>query len=447
MSKTHDLIVVGAGPACHPAAKFCRQAGWRVGVVESGPFGGTCPNTGCNPKKVLLSSPEARNMAAHLLGKGLTSAPGIAWADLMAFKRGFTRPVSAEVQESYRELGVDIFPGQAVFLDQDSLRVGDQTLTAERFLVAVGAKPRPLAFPGAELVATSDDFLDLPALPKRLVFLGGGFISFELGHIAAACGAEVHIMTHGDKVLRAFDQDLVQRVVEASREMGLEVSLHAPVAGIEKRGQVLAVKTGQNGEIEILADMVVNGAGRVPRLDGLGLEAAGVAFDQGGVTVDEFLRSPTNPKVYAAGDCARTPFMLTPVADMESLVAGQNMVHGNTRKADYTGVPSVLFALPPLAMVGLTEEQCQQQGLACRKHELNLAESFPWRRLGEKTGFAKVLVDKASGLILGAHILGHDAPEIVNIFALAMRQGLPAETLAQGVWAYPTSGYYARYMV
>ena len=446
MADSYDLVVFGSGPGAGPAIKECVQAGWRVALVEDGRFGGVCPNTGCNPKKLLMAAPEARAMAAHLLGKGADSAPHCVWKEMMAFKRAQTEPISQDVLDYYRKLGVDVIQARGTFTGPVTARAGDRELAAKKFLVAVGAGPKRFGFPGAEHVSVSDAFLDLDELPQRLVLLGGGFIAFEFAHIANACGSRVSILTHGDRALRRFDADAARRVVAASRESGVEVLENAPAYSVEKTTQGFLIRCGTDGTLLRETDMVVNCAGRAPRLEGLGLETAGVAFGRSGVSVDSRMRSVSNESVYAVGDCADTPFALTPTADMESMVAAAGLLGLEGPTADYTGVPSVLFTLPPLGMVGLTEDACQARGLDYEKRERELAESFPWKRLGETVGYSKVLTDKADGKILGAHILGHNAEEVINLFALAMRQGLPASALREGVWAYPTCGYYARYM-
>ncbi len=443
MTRAYDLVVLGGGPACGPAARRCREAGWSVAVIEAGLLGGVCPHTGCNPKKVLMAAPEAMAAAAHLAGKGLTGGPALDWAALMAFKRTFTAPIDARVEASYREAGIDVVRGRGVFTGPRSVRVGETELTAKKILIAVGATHKHFTFPGAEHLSTSDAFLDMDALPGRVAFLGGGFIAFELAHVAAVCGARATILTHGDAALRRFDQGVVARLVAATRAMGVEVVLDAPVAAIRRDAAGLAVETPRGF---FAADMAVNAAGRPPALAGLGLDAAGIAATPRGITVDAYLRCAGNPDVYAAGDCLDAPYALTPTADLESRIAGENMVSGDSETIDRTGTPSVLFTLPPLAMAGLTEEECRARDLPCVKKETDLAASFPWKRLGETAGYAKTLVSPGDDRILGAHILGHAAEEIINVVALAMRQGIPAKALREGIWAYPTAGYYLRYM-
>jgi glutathione reductase (NADPH) len=443
MAREYDLVILGAGPACGPAARRCREAGWNVAVVEAGLLGGVCPHTGCNPKKVLMAAPEAITAARHLTGKGLTGEPRPDWPALMTFKRGFTATIDAQVEAGYREAGIDVFHGRGVFIGGHAVAVGETELAARKILIAVGATHQRFSFPGAEHLATSDGFLDMDALPARLVFVGGGFIAFELAHVAAACGAKATILTHGDAALRRFDQDAVAHLLRATRAMGITVRLNAPVTRIDRQGEALLVQTS---DASFETDMAINAAGRPPHIEGLGLDAAGVARTKAGIVVNGYLQSTSNPDVYAAGDCLDAPYALTPTADLESHVAAENMLSGNSTRINRTGTPSVLFTLPPLAMAGLTEAQCRSHGIAYVKKEYDLAGAFPWKRLGETTGYSKTLVAPDDGRILGAHILGHAAEEMINVVALAMRQDIPAKALREALWAYPTCGYYLRYM-
>lgn len=438
----YDLAVIGGGPACGPAARACREAGWSVCVIESGLLGGVCPHTGCNPKKVLMGPAEAVAMARHLAGKGLAGEPRPDWTAMAAFTRTFTEPVAPWLANDYAKRGIDVLHARTAFTGPRTLQAGEKTIEAKKILLAVGATHQRFDFPGAQHLATSDDFLALTRLPARIVFVGGGFVAFELAHLAAACGARATILTHGDAALRRFDADLVARLVAATESMGIAVHLNAPVARIDKESQGLCVS---GPGFSLAADMAVNAAGRPPQLAGLGLEAAGVAATRSGVTVNDQLQSVTNPDVYAAGDCLDAPYALTPTADLESRVVAANLL-GTPTAIDRTGTPSALFTQPPLAMCGLTEADCQARGIAYVKKEYDLADSFPWQRLGETVGWSKTLVSPDDDRILGAHILGHAAEEVINVVALAMRQRLPASALRQGIWTYPTCGYYLRYM-
>ncbi len=218
--------------------------------------------------------------------------------------------------------------------------MGDDALTGRFVLVAAGARPATLGIPGEAHIITSDQFLELEQLPQRIAFIGGGYISFEFAHVAARPGAQVQILHRGVRPLEGFDADLVEQLVQATRELGVDVRLNTVVGGIEKDGDHFAVKTSnENGEQTFEADLVVHGAGRVPEIDDLDLEKAGVKREKQGVSVDEYLQSHSNPTVYAAGDAAASGGLpLTPVASMEGHVAASNMLNGNHRKPNYTGV-------------------------------------------------------------------------------------------------------------
>jgi len=447
MAHRYDLAILGAGPACGPAARAANDAGKSVAVIEERFFGGVCPMTGCNPKKVLMAAAEAIHAVEKLRGKGLLSTPGLDWEALMRFKREFTEPIPDAVENGYWERGIDTFHGHAAFISESELEVNGEILEAGKFLIATGARPRKLSFPGADLVSDSDAFLDMDALPGRIIFLGGGFISFEFAGIAAQCGAKATILSHGDRALRAFDPDMVDVLTGAMRSDGVGIHLNAPVVSLEKRGTGLVLVAGKNGEITLEADMVVNGAGRVPNVDGIGLEKAGVATGKRGVKVNAFLQSVSNENVYAAGDAADTPFALTPSADIESAAVGKNLVHGNMEQVDYTGIPHVAFSLPPLAAVGASEAELRDKGIKFVAKENNLAEWFSWKRLGETHGAVKILLDEKNDRILGAHMVGHEASELINYFAMAIRLGLPTSEMRKTVWTYPTSSYYIKYMI
>ncbi|MHC1790084.1 dihydrolipoyl dehydrogenase family protein [Solidesulfovibrio sp.] len=443
MASSYDLVIIGGGPACGPAARRCREAGWSVAIIESGLLGGVCPHTGCNPKKALMGPAEAVSMARHLAGKGLTGEPHPDWPAMAAFTRTFTEPVAPWLAEHYRKADIDVLHARATFTGPRTLQAGNTSIAAKKILIAAGATHQRFDFPGAEYLHTSDDFLALEKLPPRIVFVGGGFVAFELAHLAHICGARATILTHGDTALRRFDTDAATRLVEATRAMGIAVHVNAPVTRIDQEPHGLCLSAPG---FDIAADMTVNAAGRPPQIRNLGLDLANVAASPAGISVNEFLQSTTNPDVYAAGDCLDAPFALTPTADLESKVAAENMLHGNTTLINRTGTPSVLFTQPPLAMVGLTEADCLAKNIPFTKKEYDLADAFPWKRLGEHPGYSKTLVDPGTDHILGAHILGHAADELINTVALAMRQGLPAKALREAIWAYPTCGYYLRNM-
>jgi glutathione reductase (NADPH) len=450
MTTTVDVIVLGTGSAAQNVAYTCRASGWSVAIVDSRPFGGTCQLRGCDPKKVLVGVAELVDWSHRMQGKGV-SAPGlsISWSEMIRFKRTFTDPVPEQTEQSFAEAGILTRHGRAHFVDRTSVQVGGDTLVGRHVVIATGARHALLGIPGEELLTTSTQFLELDDLPPRVAFVGGGYIAFEFAHIAARAGARVQVLHRGTHPLNKFDPDLVSQLVQATRELGVEVRLNTAVAAIERQGDHLLVhaRTGAQ-EHTVEADLVVHAAGRVPEIDDLDLEAAGVAHEQDGVSVNEYLQSVTNPAVYAAGDAvASGGFPLTPVAGMQGDMVARNLLEGNRHTPNYIGIPSVVFTTPPLARVGLDEAGAHAQGLRFRTRQEDTSGWYSSRRVAlPHTGF-KVLVEEGTDRILGAHLLGLHAEEVINLFALAIRTGLRATDLKQIVYAYPTSASDVTYMV
>jgi glutathione reductase (NADPH) len=439
MERRFDLVVVGTGVASRVASR-CREAGWTVAVVDYRPFGGTCALRGCVPKKVLVSAAEAVHGARAMAGRGVRpGAVSIDWSELMATKRGVTDPVPARTEDGWAKAGVELLHGAARFVAPDALEVGGQRLLARHVVIATGAIPAPLPFPGHEHVVTSDRFMELPELPRRVVFVGGGYISFEFAHLAARAGAEVTIVHRGPRPLEAFDPDVVDLLVKRTRELGLAVELSTDVRGVERGGAGFTVSAARDGhERRIDADLVVHGAGRIPELEELDLERGGVHRDKSGVTVNQYLQSVSNPAVYAAGDAAASGPKLTPVAGLHADVVATNLLQGNRATASYDGLASAVFTVPPLASAGLTEASARDRGLRFRTRWNDTSEWLGTRRLGETTSGAKVLIEEGTDRILGAHLFGPRADEEINVFAVAIRFGIRAADLSQVLFAYPT---------
>lgn len=448
--RTFDLVVIGTGSAGATAAYRCRAAGWSVAIIDSLPFGGTCALRGCDPKKVLVGAADLLDWYRRMEGHGLVgSGVRIDWPQLMRFKRTFTDPAPKAREEGYAKAGIAAFRGHAQFVDRSAIRVGDETLTARYVLIAAGAKPAPLNIPGEEHLTTSDAFLELEELPRRILFVGGGYISFEFTHVAVRAGAEVRMLHRGNHPLEAFDPDLVVMLTKATRDLGVDVVLGAPVESIERHGSIFMVRTSVDGAPRTYeADLVVHGAGRVPDVDNLALERASVQRERRGIAVNEYLQSVSNPAVYAAGDAAASGPPLTPVAALEGFVVAQNLLNSNQLSVpDYTNVASVVFTVPPLASVGLTEARAKEQGRKFRTKFEDTAWWYSSRRVNAPVSGYKVLVEEGSDRILGAHLLGPHADEVINTFALAMHAGLPTGELKGVLFGYPTGASDAAYMV
>lgn len=385
MSECYDLIVVGSGTAAQVASARVRAAGWKVIVIDHRPFGGTCALRGCDPKKMLVSGEEAVDAVRRMRGHGVDGEARIDWPDLMAFKRSFTDPVPEMQEKRYADQDIDTFHGLARFTGPDTVSVDGRELKARHVLIASGARPVPLGIPGEEHVLTSDGFLELASLPARIAFIGGGYIAAEFSHLAARAGAKAAVLQQGARMLPHFDPDLVDWLMEAFSELGIDVRTDATVKRVERTDQGFLVHTAADGEEQTLAaDLVVHAAGRAPDLDALDLAAAGVALDGRRLKLSEFLQSVSNPRVYAAGDAAGNGPPLTPVSSHDGRMVAGNLLEGNRHRPDYRAVPSVAFTVPPIAAVGLSEQAAMAQGLRVRVKTERVPGWFTARRLAER---------------------------------------------------------------
>jgi len=440
MTKTYDLIVIGGGTAGNGVARMAADAGWSVASIDSEPHGGTCALRGCDPKKMLVAVTEGVEWAENMEGKGLEAQPSVNWPDMIAFKRSFTEAMPPRIEAGLEKAGIDVLHGLARFTGPNTIELNGETLTAKHFHIATGARPMTLNIPGEEHLTTSTEFLELPERPNRIAFVGGGFISMEFAHIVKRAGArEVTVLEMMDRPLGPFDPDLVAMLVEATEELGVDLRTKAKVAKIEKQGDEFTVTVETpDGTETITCDLVVHGTGRVPNIDRLNLEAAGVEYSRRGIKVSDAMRT-TNPAIFAAGDCAASGPKLTPVSAFEGRVAGKNLLAGeDERTVDYPPIPSVVFTLPMVATVGLSEAVAREQGLKFDTHFEKTGDWYSSLRVGAKhTGF-KVLVEEGSGQILGAHLIGPGSEEQINLFAMAMGAGQTANQIKAMIFAYPS---------
>ena len=440
MTKTYDLIVIGGGTAGIGVARMAADAGWSVASIDSEPHGGTCALRGCDPKKMLVAVTEGVEWAENMEGKGLEAQPSVNWPDMIAFKRSFTEAMPPRIEAGLEKAGIDVLHGLARFTGPNTIELNGETLTAKHFHIATGARPMTLNIPGEEHLTTSTEFLELPERPNRIAFVGGGFIAMEFAHIVKRAGArEVTVLEMMDRPLGPFDPDLVAMLVEATEELGVDLRTKAKVAKIEKQGDEFTVTVETpDGTETITCDLVVHGTGRVPNIDRLNLEAAGVEYSRRGIKVSDAMRT-TNPAIFAAGDCAASGPKLTPVSAFEGRVAGKNLLAGeDERTVDYPPIPSVVFTLPMVATVGLSEAVAREQGLKFDTHFEKTGDWYSSLRVGAKhTGF-KVLVEEGSGQILGAHLIGPGSEEQINLFAMAMGAGQTANQIKAMIFAYPS---------
>lgn len=439
MSRNYDLIVIGTGTAATTVARKVRAAGRSVAVIDFRPFGGTCALRGCDPKKLMIGGARAVDHATRMRGKGVTGDVAIDWPDLVGFKRSFTDPVPAKKEQGFAEAGIDSFHGCARFVAPDAVEVGGEKLEARNIVIASGAEPVPLGIEGEEHLIDNEDFLNMESLPRRILLVGGGYIAAEFSHIAARTGAKVTILQRGKRMLDGFDPDLVGWMMEKFIELGVDVRTNTEVTRVEKRGDAYFVTAVADGEQMIMeVDLVVHAAGRKPDLESLDLAVGDIDVRNGRIALNDHLQSVSNPAVYVAGDATQMGPPLTPVSNHEGKIVTANLLEGNHRKPNYNGVPSVVFTIPPFARVGLSEVEAREKGLSFRVNCDRTPGWFTARQAAETVMGHKVLIEDGSGRILGAHLIGPHADEVINVFTLAVRHGLSADQLTETMFAYPT---------
>lgn len=449
MERTFDLIVVGSGSAGASVAYAARERGWTVAIVDKRPFGGTCALRGCDPKKVLVAAARVVEDGERLAALGvLDRAPLLQWQGLMHFKRTFTDPVPAQRETQLKEAGIVTLRGRAKFQNDRTLQINGEDFKAGRFVLATGAKEQHVA-QGDDQLLTSETFLNLEALPESLLFIGGGYIAFEFAHVAARAGSKVTILHSDDHPLRGFDSEVVAKLLALTREIGIDVFLNAPVTRVGRdSGGLFAVATHDGQERTFRSENAVLAAGRVPDLGDLALDAAGIEWTKKGVKVNEFLQSTSNPDVYACGDAADAGGLpLTPVAGYEGEIVAANLLDGNSRTASFEGLASIAYTIPALAMAGLTEAQARDKGMNVDVRSGDMKQWYSTKHVAGRAAFFKVVLEKESGEVLGATILGPHAEEQINVLALAIRRGLTSAAIADTLFAYPTGSSDLEYMV
>lgn len=435
-----DVVVLGAGNAGIAAAKVVREAGRSVAIVEKRDAGGTCPLRGCVPKKVLVAAAEVLDTLSRAERHGISvSAPRIDWPKIIERKRSIIAGTSEDLEQSFRSRGIEYVRGTARFVGPEEVSVSGESLHAAKFIVATGSEPRKLPIPGFEHAITSDDILEMEAVPKELVFIGGGVIALEFSHVFARAGTKVTILEAMPRLLPMFDPEIVERLADHTRALGVDIHSGVKVEEIRRANEGMEVRFEEGGKTSTLGSAVVaNGAGRVAALEDLDLPRAGVKLEQGKPVLRPDLSAEGNPNLYFAGDAHPGRPQLSPVATWLGKIAARNLLGHGPIVPDHSSIPSVVFSVPAIASVGMGEEAARQKGVEFHVKRSDMRSWRSSRTYAEDVAFAKVLHEPSSGRILGAHLAGHSAQETIHAFALAMRFGITTEQLREFVPAYPT---------
>jgi glutathione reductase (NADPH) len=417
----YDLFVIGAGSAGVRASRMAAQYGARVAIAEDLYLGGTCVNVGCVPKKLFVYAAQFDELFRDAAGFGWQVAdPTFDWSKLVKNKDIEINRLNAVYNKLLETVGVHIFRHHAKLIDAHTIHVGDEAVTAKYILIATGGWPWVPKFPGSEHAITSNEFFNLKSLPHRVAIVGGGYIALELASILNGMGVEVTLIYRGELPLRNFDRELCEHLIGELRKKGITMQLQCDIACIERTANELNIKTN-TGQLFAM-DCVLYATGRRPRTKDLGLDAVGIMCDdEGHIVVDDYYRTNL-PNIYAIGDVIGG-IELTPMALAQGMAVTKTLFQNRPAKVAMELVPTAVFTQPSFAMVGLTEE-------AARQHFQEIAvftSTFTQLKHtlagnSEKT-LMKLIVDKLTDRVIGAHMVGPDAAEIIQGLAVAMHAG------------------------
>lgn len=437
MEYDYDLFVIGAGSGGVRASRIASGFGARVAVAEEYRVGGTCVIRGCVPKKLLVYASHFSEDFETARGYGWDVGEAtFDWKTLIARKDAEIERLNGLYIQTLEGAGVEIINGRALVEGPNSVRVGDKVYTAKTILVAVGGWPTMPDVPGIEHAISSNEALHLDELPKRIVIVGGGYIAVEFAGIFNGMGSEVIQLYRGEQILRGFDDDIRNRLAEEMRKKGIAVRTELNVTNIEKTDNGLVLTLTDGSTIE--TDAVMYATGRAPKVEGLGLDKAGVELARNGaVKVDTYGKTSVD-SIYAVGDVTDR-VQLTPVAIKEGHAFALTVFGDTLTSPEHDAIPTAVFSQPPIGTVGMSEEQAREK---YGEIEVYTSDFRPMKHtLGgsDERAFTKLIVDKATDKVVGAHMIGLDAAEIIQGIGIAVKAELTKKQFDQTVAVHPSS--------
>ncbi|MDJ0569082.1 MAG: glutathione-disulfide reductase [Pleurocapsa sp. MO_192.B19] len=443
MSYDFDLFVIGAGSGGIATARRAAQYGAKVGIVESDRLGGTCVNRGCVPKKLMVYASHFPAGFEESAGYGWSvGESSFDWEKMITAVNNEVTRLNGIYQRMLDNSGVKLYEGYGKFVDSHTIAIGEQKVTAEKILIAVGGKPvKPDDIPGVEHAITSREIFHVKEQPKRIVIIGGGYIGVEFACILHGLGTEVTVVIRGDKILRGFDDDLRTEIQEAMERHGIRIITNKPKISIAKKdtGLEITIPT-QDGEGEIIvADAASLAAtGREPNLADLGLENTKVEVVNGAVAVNEYSQTAED-HIYAVGDCTDR-INLTPVAINEGRAFADTHFGGQSRQMSYENIPTAIFTTPEAATVGLTEAEAREKyGDAVKVYRSKFRPMYYTLPGKQEKTLMKLIVDTNTDKVVGAHMVGDGAAEIIQGVAIAVKMGATKANFDATVGIHPSS--------
>lgn len=434
-----DIVIIGGGPGGYVAAIHATHLGAKVAVVEKDKLGGTCLNRGCIPTKALTRSVEVLLEARRADDFGIeVDNIKINFQKIMARKSNVASQLVSGVERLMKLNKISVYKGAGCILSPRLVKVNDGEIATRKLIIATGSESTLLPISGLDLpgVLTTDDILELTELPESLVVIGGSYVGVEFASIFNALGTKVTIIKRRPLRLEPIDEEIGRRFAQTLPRQGIEVKIGAAVKAIRKEGAVLKVVWDTpDGEQGVEGQMVLMATGRLPYTEGLGLSELGIRMDGQAIVVNEYLETNVND-VYAIGDVLGKS-MLAHVASYEGEVAVENAL-GHPRQADYHAVPSCIFAQPEIAGVGITEKEANDGGIPYKVSKFPFSASGRAVAMGEAVGMVKMICNADNGRVLGMHIMGPHASDLIAEGVLAMKLGATAEDIAHTIHAHPT---------
>jgi glutathione reductase (NADPH) len=437
-SYDYDLFTIGAGSGGVAASRRAANYGARVAIAENWRVGGTCVLRGCVPKKLLVYGTDFAHAMEDARGFGWDVSGTLDWGALVAAKNRETARLEGIYKTMLDNAKVETLIGTAKIVDAHTVEIAGKRVTAKYILIATGGRPERPAIPGIANTITSNEALDLTTLPRRIAIVGGGYIAVEFAGIFRAAGAEVTLVLRGPKILRGFDEDVRDHLTGELVKQGVQIKANARIAHIDKIGWILRAALEDGTSLD--AEQILYATGRVPNTEALGLDEAGVHRDKAGaVMVDEWQQT-TVPGIYAVGDVTNR-VNLTPVAIAEGRGLAETLFNANPMSMDHGDIPSAVFSQPPVGAVGLSQAEAERL-FGVDGVDVYRAVFRPMKHTlsgrDEKT-LMKLVVEAASGRVRGVHMVGADAPEIVQGMAIAVKAGLTKKDFDRTVAIHPTA--------
>ncbi len=465
----YDIIYIGSGNASWQGARFLRKEGLKILIIEESLYGGTCANRGCNSKALLDAPYEIKALADNFEGVGKSGNFEVDWPSLMKFKQKRIANMAPFLDGKFKEYNLDVAHGKGIIVDEHTVKVGDETFTTDKIVIATGLKPVIPDIKGKEYLHDSTDFLDISELPKHAIIIGAGFVGMEFASILAEAGLEADVIIRGDMALKYFHQPYVQKVIEILEEKNIRFHFNQTVAEIisdveitNPEAKINNVECGLNTDdtlrdpdaridnksyedaftvkcesgLTLKGDYVIAAMGREANVDGIGLENVGLTSTKSGIKVNGHLQTEV-PNIYAVGDVADTGIAkLVTVAIHQSKYLAKELL-GNADEITYPVVPAVAYTIPRIATVGVPAYVAQQSD-EYEVHQIRYGNSYSLELKNDTTAEAKVIVDKTLQIV-GAEIYAADAENVANMFAFIINKKITLEELDYMIYAFPSS--------